>query len=99
MPKKSRKLKIRASLHKATILTQPTQPTQSAETREVKKIEPLQKAKASSLPNLSEEEKQTTSYFRTDLRKSIIFIAGIITLEIILYFVTMSTNFRSILKF
>jgi len=38
-------------------------------------------------------------YFKQDFTKSLFLIAGIITLELIFYFVSMNSNLRSIFKF
>jgi len=40
-----------------------------------------------------------TTYFRQDFTKSILLIIGIITLELIFYFVSMSNNLRTVFKF
>jgi len=40
-----------------------------------------------------------TNYFKHDFTKSLILISGIITLELIFYFVSMNSSLRSIFKF
>lgn len=47
----------------------------------------------------NEDTDIVTTYFRQDFTKSILLIIGIITLELIFYFVSMSNNLRTVFKF
>lgn len=85
MPKKTKKQKMRALTHfQARIHGAPV----------VTKTE----EKANEYP-LSPEEILTARNFRFDLTKSLLLISGIIALEIILYFASMSTVWFKLFKY
>jgi len=48
---------------------------------------------------VSQEELLTARYFKTDLKKSLLLISGIIALEIIFYFASMSTVWFRLFKY
>lgn len=85
MPKKSKKQKIRAIAHFQA---------------KMQSVSPVIKTeeKITELP-LSQEEIVTAHYFKIDLKKSLLLISGIIALEIILYFASMSTVWFRLFKY
>lgn len=85
MPKKSKKQKIRAFEHfQAKMQSAPV----------VTKTE----QKVTEHP-LSQEEIVTAYFFKIDLKKSLLLISGIIALEIIFYFASMSTVWFRLFEF
>ncbi len=81
MPKKTRKEKILALYRKKLRLLERPTPVPMAEPKPKIKV-------TNDNMELSDEEKQITHYFSVDLKKSLILIAIVITLEISLYFAT-----------
>lgn len=49
--------------------------------------------------SLSEEDLAMSRYFKVDLRRSLAFIVGIFTLEILWYFVSMNNYLSKLIKF
>lgn len=48
---------------------------------------------------VSQEELVTARYFKSDLKKSLLLISGIIALEIIIYFASMNTVWFRLFKY
>lgn len=85
MPKKTKKQKMRALSHFQTKMQGATVVIKTEK-------------KADEYP-ISQEEIITARNFRFDLMKSLLLISGIIALEIILYFVSMSTVWFKLFRY
>lgn len=86
MPKKTREEKRLAQIHQKYRILQLETPVKYAEDK------PAKVNKTVLTP--SPEEISTVKYFYTDLKKSLILILVIITLEFSLYFASMFTYFK-----
>jgi hypothetical protein len=97
MPKKTRKEKIIANYRRKLKLlqNQPMTTTQNIEIGMIKKQAISSLKTTTHIEHESTEETNLiTSYFKTDLKKSLILIAVIIGLEIFLYFATIKQYLR-----
>lgn len=99
MPKKSRKEKVRAHsrlqseiLNKVTI-TYPAAPATVASQK------PAQKTEKTGPKAPTEQDTRLVAYFKHDMGRSLMLIAGIIALEIIFYFASMSTVWSKLFNF
>ncbi len=88
MPKKTKREKIMAAYrNKLRLLQQQSIKTDLPPVRITAKNEPVIPV-LNKQAELSDEEKQINHYFLVDLKKSLVLIAIVITLEISLYFAT-----------
>jgi len=92
MPKKTRYKKILASYRNKLKQEQLPLISQTTTLKTVQEPEPITILEDSSANTI-------VHYFKKDFSKSIFLIVGIITLELIFYFVSMSNNLRTVFKF
>lgn len=93
MPRKTKKQKIAALLHKTQrqimVKEEPSIQVEIPVNEESTKVDIQPK----------DNTIDSSDYFKKDLVKSVAFIVSIISLEILLYFATMNNYFKSILAF
>jgi hypothetical protein len=59
----------------------------------------IKTGKSTDVYSFSQQEIKTAHYFKNDLKKSLLLISGIVALEIILYFASMSTVWFRLFKY
>ncbi|MFA5136220.1 MAG: hypothetical protein WC489_02410 [Patescibacteria group bacterium] len=94
MPKKTKKMKARAAarIHSGLGMKRPDQQTSGSSKQSLSSISPAENNALSNNHHVEKNDVQITNYFKTDLRKSILLILCVITLEIIFYFASMNTG-------